>query len=109
MTIRSTLLFSFFAVSLVPTALLTFLAFAQARDALQTEIADHLRAQASTAMEHIDWMLFERMENVRIWRQLEVLQDIRLRDVDKRVSRVLADLKAGNDVYEMIFCTTPEG
>jgi len=109
MTIRRTLLFSFLAVSLVPTALLTFLAFAQARDALQTEIADHLRAQASTAMEHIDWMLFERMENVRIWRQLEVLQDIRLRDVDKRVSRVLADLKAGNDVYEMIFCTTPEG
>lgn len=109
MTIRRTLLFSFLTVSLLPTAMLTFLAFAQARTALEKEIARNLRAQASTAMAQIDWMLFERMENVRIWTQLEVLQEVRIGDLDKRVSRVLADLKIGHEVYNQIFCTSREG
>src|SRR5262252_2609655 len=102
MTIRRTLLFSFLVVSLLPTAVLTFLAFVQARTALEKEIARNLLAQASTAMAQIDWMLFERMENVRIWTQLEVLQEIRIGDIDKRVSRVLADLKIGHEVYDQI-------
>ena len=109
MTIRRTLLLSFLAVSLAPTAVLTFLAFIQARGALEKEIARNLFAQASTAMAQIDWMLFERMANVRAWSRLEALQEIRIDDIDKRVSHVLFDLKAGHEVYDHIFCTNLEG
>lgn len=106
MTIRKTLLFAFLTASLSPAAILTFLAFVQARTALEQEIARNLHAQAATAMTQIDVMLFERLENVRTWTRLEVMQDLRVGDVDKRLARVLADLRAGHEVYALLFCTT---
>jgi signal transduction histidine kinase len=109
MTIRRTLLLSFLTISLLPTAALTFLSFVQARKALEAEIARNLLVQASTAMTQIDEMLFERLENVRTWTGLEVMQEIRIGDIDKRVSHVLADLKAGHEVYNLLFCTTTDG
>jgi two-component system sensor histidine kinase HydH len=109
MTIRRTLLFSFLAISLLPTVALTFLSFIQARRTLEAEIARNLLFQASTAMTQIDGMLFERLENVRTWTGLEVMQEIRIGDVDKRVSHMLADLKAGHEVYDLLFCTTADG
>jgi hypothetical protein len=109
MTIRRTLLFSFLAISLLPTVALTFLSFIQARGTLEAEIARNLLFQASTAMTQIDGMLFERLANVRTWTGLEVMQEIRIGDVDKRVSHMLADLKAGHEVYDLLFCTTADG
>jgi signal transduction histidine kinase len=109
MTIWRTLLVSFLAIGLLPTTGLTLLAFGQARKTLEAEIARNLLVEASAVMEQIDWMLFERLENVRTWTQLEVMQEIRIGDIDKRVSHVLTDLKAGYGVYTRIFCTTPEG
>jgi two-component system, NtrC family, sensor histidine kinase HydH len=109
MTIRRTLLLSFLAISLLPTAALTFLSFVQARKALEAEIARNLLVQASTAMTQIDGMLFERLENVRTWTGLEVMQEIRIGDIDKRVSHVLQDLRAGHEVYDLLFCTTADG
>jgi len=109
MTIRRTLLLSFLAISLLPTAGLTFLSFIQAREALEAEIARNLLVQAFTAMTQIDGMLFERLENVHTWTGLEVMQEIRIGDIDKRVSHVLQDLKAGHEVYDLLFCTTADG
>ncbi len=109
MTIWRTLLVSFLAVSLLPTTGMTLLAFVQARKALEAEIARNLLVEAAVSMQQIDWMLFERLENVRTWSKLEVMQEIRIGDIDKRVSHVLADLKAGYGVYAQLFCTTPDG
>jgi signal transduction histidine kinase len=109
MTIRRTLLLSFLTISLLPVAALTYFSFIQARQALEAEIAKNLQAQASSTMEQIDWMLFERLENVRAWTRLETLQEIRIGDVDKRVSHVLTDLRAGHEVYDLILCTTADG
>jgi two-component system, NtrC family, sensor histidine kinase HydH len=109
MTIRRTLLFSFLAISLLPTIALTFLSFTQARRVLEAEIARNLLVQASTAMTQIDGMLFERMENVRTWTGLEVMQEVRIGDLDKRVSHVLANLKAGHELYDLLLCATADG
>jgi len=109
MTIRRTLLLSFLAISLLPTVALTFLSFVQARKVLEAEIARNLLVQASTAMTQIDAMLFERLENLRTWTGLEVMQEIRIGDIDKRISHVLQDLKAGHEVYDLLFCTTVDG
>src|SRR5262245_60582780 len=109
MTLWRTLLVSFLAVSLFPTAAITLLGFVQARKALEVEIGRNLLVEASAVMDQIDWMLFERLENVRTWTQLEVMQDLRVADVDKRVSHVLADLRTDYGVYDRIICTVPDG
>jgi signal transduction histidine kinase len=104
MTIRRILLFSFLLISLLPITGLTALSFRQARKGLETEISRNLLVEASAVMTQIDWMLFERMENVRTWTQLEVMQEIRIDDLDKRISHLLTDLKAGYEVYEHLAC-----
>jgi two-component system, NtrC family, sensor histidine kinase HydH len=109
MTIWRTLLLSFLAVSLLPTVGITLLTFDQTRKALEAEIARNLLVEASVVMERIDWMLFERLENVRTWTQLEVMQELRIGDLDKRVSRALADLQAGYGMYAQLFCTATDG
>lgn len=109
MTIWRTLLVSFLVIGLLPTAGLTLLAFGKARKGLEAEIARNLLVEASAVMEQIDEILFERVENVRTWTKLHVMQELRIGDVDKQVSHILADLKAGNGVYTQIFCTALDG
>ena len=106
MSIRRLLIIAFVSISLLPSAALTFFAFSQARDALSSEIARNLETQAVSLMERIDWMLFERFENMRTWAQLDIMQETRINDLDKRISALLADLKTGHEVYSQIFCTT---
>jgi len=109
MTIWRTLLVSFLVIGLLPTTGLTLLAFGKARKSLKAEIARNVLVEASAVMEQIDESLFERLENVRTWTKLHVMQELRVGDVDKQVSHILADLKAGNSVYTQIFCTATDG
>ncbi|MBD8897908.1 ATP-binding protein [Rhodanobacter sp. DHG33] len=86
------------------------LSFYQFRAALSTEIAANLRFGASTIMQRIDTLLFSHIENMRVWSGLEVMQDIRVNDVDKRLSHFLADLHAGQgSAYTALLCTDERG
>jgi signal transduction histidine kinase len=86
------------------------LSFFQFRSALQSEIAGNLRFGATAMMQRIDTFLFSHVENMRVWRGLEVMQDIRVRDVDKRLSNFLSNLRAGQDtVYDVLLCTDAQG
>ncbi|HQR50591.1 MAG TPA: ATP-binding protein [Methylophilaceae bacterium] len=110
MTIRKTLLVAFLLVSLLPSILLTYLAFHVAGDAMRSDIEHNLQVQAATVSQDIDKMLFERLQNAQTWHRLEVMQDIHINDVDKRLSKFLAELKVGyRDVYLELFCTNTEG
>lgn len=110
MTIRSVLLRAFFALVLATGLLVGALSFYQFRESLQSEIADNLQFGAGAVLQRIDAFFFERMENVRIWRRLEVMQDIRVDDVDKRLSRFLSDLQRGHgDVYQLMLCANKDG
>lgn len=86
------------------------LSFFQFRSALQSEIAGNLRFGATAMMQRIDTFLFSHVENMRVWRGLEVMQDIRVKDVDKRLSHFLSNLRAGQDaVYDVLLCTDAQG
>ncbi|HVI56001.1 MAG TPA: ATP-binding protein [Luteibacter sp.] len=86
------------------------LSFFQFRSALQSEIAGNLRFGATAMMQRIDTLLFAHIENMRVWRGLEVMQDIRVKDVDKRLSNFLSNLRAGQDkVYDVLLCTDAHG
>jgi two-component system sensor histidine kinase HydH len=86
------------------------LGFAAFRKALQVEIGHNLQVGAAALLARIDAFFFERLEDMREWRRLELLQDLRVGDVDKRLARLLGDLRAGHGaVYRALFCTDTEG
>lgn len=95
MSIRRTLLVAFVFVGLVSAMLLASLAFVKAREAVRLEIERSISAEATTVSSNIDKMMFERLQNAAIWSRLDIMQDLQVRDVDKRLSRFLADLKEG--------------
>lgn len=110
MTIRKTLLVAFLFVSLLPAMLLAGLAFVKARQAVQVEIERNLAVEAAGIASAIDKMIFERLQNAATWSRLDIMQDMQLRDVDKRASRFLADLQSGyRDVYQNLSCVDPQG
>ncbi|HKJ21499.1 MAG TPA: HAMP domain-containing sensor histidine kinase [Gammaproteobacteria bacterium] len=109
-TIRKAILRGSFSLVLGAIALSTALSFYEFRQSLQAELAGNLHAEAQALMERIDTFLFERMEDIRDWRRLEIMQDIRVNDVDKRLARFLSDLQAGHGaVYRNLFCTDLKG
>ncbi|HEX5392866.1 MAG TPA: ATP-binding protein [Rhodocyclaceae bacterium] len=100
MSIRKTLLIAFLCVGLAPAILLAGLSFVKTRDALRAEIEKNLAVQAAGVAADVDKMMFERLQNAATWSRLDVMQDMQVHDVDKRLSHFLADLKGGyRDVY----------
>ncbi len=94
-TIRKTLLRAFLLIGLAPATILAVLAFVTARDAMQEEIRHGLAAQAEAVSSDINRIMFERIQNASTWNTLEVMQDLQVQDIDKRLSNFLAKLKAG--------------
>jgi len=110
MSIRRTLLLFFLLMGLCPAAALTGLAFFQAREALKQEIIHNLKTQASALMEQIDRMVHERVLQVHTWSELEIMQEIRVGDVDKRLSHLLFDFhKHYKGIYRSLYCTNRKG
>jgi two-component system sensor histidine kinase HydH len=109
-TIKKTLLVAFLGLGLGASILLTALAFVKARSTLRAEIDRTVLTGADALGAGIDRMLFERLQNAAIWSRLDIMQDIQIRDIDKRLSRFLADLKQGyGDVYVALSCTDQSG
>lgn len=110
MSIRKTLLVAFLCVGLLPAILLASLAFVKTKQAIQEEIERNLSVQAAGVSANIDKMIFERLQNAATWSRLDVMQDIQVHDVDKRLSMFLSDLLAGyNDVYAGLAALDTEG
>ena len=73
------------------------------------EIQQNLVIQARAIQSDIDQMLFERFENAAVWRRSELMEDLRLGDVDKRVTNYLVGLQEGyGDVYSELDCIDAE-
>ena len=105
LTLRRTLLLVFLLLGLLPSAALSWLCFAQTRDAMTREIQQNLAIQARAIQSDVDQMLFERFENSSVWAGSELMEDLRLGDVDKRVTNYLVGLQQGyGDVYKELDC-----
>ncbi|MGE0483913.1 MAG: ATP-binding protein [Gammaproteobacteria bacterium] len=105
MTIRRTLLVTLLAFGVSIATLMTVLSYSRARAALSAEIRLNLETQAVTLMQQVEAMLFERVKDVQGWRRLDLMQEVRVGDVDKRLARFLDDIKtAYAGVYTELFC-----
>jgi signal transduction histidine kinase len=104
MEIRRLLFISFFVVlSLVALPLAT-LSFFSTRYALQEEIGHNLTSEAVMLMEELDMLMFERLQNVHSWSHLDIMQEARIGDVDKRLSKFLSDFELGyKGMYRNLF------
>ena len=91
LTIRKMLLIAFLLAGLLPALLISVLSFYQARQALRIEIMHDLQTTGKAVAEHIDRVLFERIQNVRSWSQLAIMQDMQIGDIDKRLSIFLTE------------------
>ncbi len=104
MTIHRTLLISYLLISLASALLIALMIFAHVRNILRQEIEHKLESQAITIMQQIDTTLFERLHNIASWSHSELMQDIRTRDVDKRLSQFLQELYSEYEgVYQQLF------
>jgi two-component system, NtrC family, sensor histidine kinase HydH len=109
-SIRKTLLVAFVGVGLISAMLLAGLAFVRARQAVLSEIERSLATQARGVSTGIDKMMFERLQNAATWSRLDIMQDLQVQDVDKRLSQFLADLQTGySDVYLNLSCLDLQG
>lgn len=104
MKIRRILLVSFFLLLFIVALPLTTLSFFSSRSILQEEIGRNLTSDAAMLMEEVDMLMFERLQNVHSWSRLDIIQDARIGDVDKRLSQFLTDVEAGyKGMYRNLF------
>ncbi len=109
MTIRRTLLISYLLISLAPALLIALMIFVHFYNVLWEEIEHKLESQAITIMQQIDITLYERLQNMASWSHLDVMQEIRTRDVDKRLSQFLYELNSEYEgVYNQLFVINKE-
>ena len=95
MNIHRILLTSFLVLLLLATVPIVALSFYASKVALEVEIGRSLKNDASMLMEQIDMLVFERLQNVHSWSHLDIIQEGRIGDVDKRLAQFLAELEHG--------------
>ena len=95
MTIRYRLLLSYLFISLTSSILITLMVFHHFSTELTNDIKTNLKLEAASMIQEIDWHLFERIQNIMIWKNLEVMQDIQIHDVDKRLAYFLRKISKG--------------
>src|ERR1035437_9392687 len=104
MHIHRILLISFLLLLLLATVPLVVLSFYASRVALEAEIGRSLNNDAAMLMAQIDMLIFERLQNVHSWSHLDIIQEGRIGDVDKRLAQFLAELEHGYPgVYRSLF------
>lgn len=94
LTIKQLLLIAFLIAGLLPAMLVSFLSFFQAREALKKEITHDMQTLSQAVANDISRMMFERVQNVRSWSGLSIMQEAQYGDVDKRLSIFLQELNA---------------
>lgn len=103
-SVKQLLLLGFFLTALLPILIVMWLAFYQARTILRQEITRDMQTRAVAALVDVDNMMFERLQNVASWRRLEVMHEVVIGDIDKRLSNFLSELKTSyQGVYQTLY------
>jgi signal transduction histidine kinase len=109
MTIRRKLTLALLAIALLPVTVLLVVDYSvEANRQIEREGLAHADAAAG-ASDKLDRMLFERYRNLLSWAGLEVMDDILVDDIDKRVADTLRGLSTEYGVYSAIYCLDGRG
>lgn len=86
---------SYLLLLFVAAVPLVALSFFSSSAALESEIGLNLKSDAAMLMDQVDMMMFERLQNVHSWSHLDIIQEARIGDVDKRLAQFLAEVEQG--------------
>ena len=97
LTLRNKLLGFAFALVVLPGALLGWLAVRNASAALETQVGRALAREASHTADHLGSVLLAERQTLEAFARQDLMRDVRVGDVDKRVSMALAALRSQRD------------
>ena len=97
------------ALVVVPGAVFAILAFSNARRAIEEVVGEQLVEVARDAADGIISALETERGQVRTWARSELMRDLVVGDVDKRIARYLASLREGHPEYLAIVVVDSAG
>jgi len=104
LSVQQLLMWGFLLTALLPMLTVMWLAFYQARSALREEITRDMQTRATGAFNEVDNMMFERLQNMVSWSRLEVMHEVVIGDIDKRLSNFLNEIKNSyRGVYQTLY------
>jgi two-component system, NtrC family, sensor histidine kinase HydH len=110
LSIKQLLLLAFLLAGLLPAMLVSFLSFYQTRTVLKQEITRDMQTLSATVANDIERMMFERIRNVQSWSQLSIMQELKIGDIDKRLSVFLHGLaQSYGSIYHGIYVEDLQG
>ena len=110
LSIKQLLLLAFLLAGLLPAMLVTFLSFYQTRTVVKHEITRDMQTLSTAVANDIERMMFERLRNVQSWSQLSIMQELKIGDIDKRLSDFLSGLAHSyGSIYHAIYVEDLQG
>jgi len=104
LSIKQLLLLAFLLAGLLPAMLVSYLSFYQTRMVLKHEITRDMQTLSGAVANDIERMMFERLRNVQSWSQLSIMQEMKIGDIDKRLSDFLRGLAYSyGNIYHAIY------
>lgn len=109
MTLRRRITLTVVAVSLLPILVLVAVEYGVERQHVLEEAGESHASLAADTLDRLDRFLFERYRNVVSWARLEVMGDVVVDDLDRRIAKTLHSLRADYGVYSALYCLDKEG
>ncbi|HET8705936.1 MAG TPA: response regulator [Pseudomonadales bacterium] len=107
--IQRKLLLSMFLLALLPVTIVGVLAYVKAREMLVEETSDKLVAVAQLASMQLDHTIRYAEENVRVWSESKLFQEIAKGYGDPNITKTLYDYQASYGLYTTLVVANPQG
>jgi two-component system sensor histidine kinase HydH len=109
LSIRAKVLLFAFGLATVPGALVGLLAFRMATRALEARAGEQLVVLAKDVADELATEIVEERGNVAAWARQEVMRDLIVGDIDKRIAKFLSSIVASYPGYVELFATSLDG
>jgi signal transduction histidine kinase len=109
LSLRAKLLLFALALVTVPGGVFALIAFSGTRAALEREIGIQLQQTAERGADAVAAALARAQSDARSWANQDVMRDLLVGDVDKRVSRFLRTVTQNESLYLEVLCTDGHG
>jgi signal transduction histidine kinase len=108
LSLRTKLLLFALGLVTLPGVVFAFVAFSGARTALEREVGIQLQQTAERGADALASTLERTRSDARSWASQDVMRDLLVGDLDKRVSKFLRAVKADEAAYLEVLCVDEE-
>jgi two-component system, NtrC family, sensor histidine kinase HydH len=109
LSLRTRLLLFAVALIALPSGIFTLVAFASVRSTIEREVAIQLHQTAEQGASALGAALERAVDDARSYAAQDLMRDLVVGDLDKRVSRLLRTIVEQKPAYVAVFCLDPSG